>query len=231
MIRLENAVKSFEGKTVLKDVSLEVKQGMIYGLLGPSGAGKTTIINILTDELALDSGIKEVTAKPEEIGIMLDHDGIYEPLTGIENLEFYRDLHDVDESAVTTILKKIGLSDDGEKGFNTMSRGIQQRIALARAIIHNPKLLFLDEPTNALDPRTKRNICRLLLELKEAGSTILVTTHDMDEALKLCDVIGLLHEGQIIETGPPLEICQKYDAVKTVPDLEAVFLQLTGEEL
>jgi len=108
---------------------------------------------------------------------------------------------------------------------------MQQRVALARAIIHRPKLIFLDEPTNALDPRTKRDICRLLLNLKENGSTIFLTTHDMDEALNLCDIVGLLHNGEIVEMGDPLIMCEKYDAVKTVPDLEDVFLQLTGEEL
>lgn len=231
MIRLENAVKSFDDKPVLKNVNINVEAGTIFGLLGPSGAGKTTIINILTDEMTLDEGSKEVLAAPHEIGIMLDHNGIYEPLTCLENLEFYQELHDLEEDAALNILERVGLADDAKKSFASLSRGMQQRVALARAIIHRPKLIFLDEPTNALDPRTKRDICRLLLNLKENGSTIFLTTHDMDEALNLCDIVGLLHNGEIVEMGDPLIMCEKYDAVKTVPDLEDVFLQLTGEEL
>jgi len=231
MIRLENAVKSFDGKTVLKNININVEAGTIFGLLGPSGAGKTTIINILTDEINLDDGNKEVLAAPHEIGIMLDHFGIYEQLTCLENLEFYQELHDLEKNTAQEILKAVGLAGEEKKSFSTLSRGMQQRIALARAIIHRPKLIFLDEPTNALDPRTKRDICRLLMRLKEDGATIFLTTHDMHEALNLCDTVGLLHNGEIIEVGAPASMCEKYGATKTTYDLEAVFLQLTGEEL
>jgi len=126
------------------------------------------------------------------------------------------------------VLETVGLGDAAKKSVETLSRGMTQRLALARAILYEPKLLFLDEPTSALDPATSKGVCQLLQKQREKGATIFLTTHNMDEALKLCDNIALLHNGRIIEYGNPVEICARYDAVRTVPDLEAVFLQLTG---
>jgi ABC-2 type transport system ATP-binding protein len=129
------------------------------------------------------------------------------------------------------VLKTVGLEDSAKKTVSKLSRGMMQRLALARAILYEPKLLFLDEPTSALDPRTAKKICELLEKLRQNGTTIFLTTHNMDEALKLCDRVALLYDGKIVEQGDPTEICEKYNAVKTVADLEAVFLQLTGVEL
>ena len=106
-----------------------------------------------------------------------------------------------------------------------------QRLALARAILYSPKLLILDEPTSALDPGTGRGICDLLQKLREDGATIFLTTHNMDEALKLCDRVALLYEGKIVKQGSPTDLCQEHNAMRTVPDLEAVFLELTGVKL
>jgi ABC-2 type transport system ATP-binding protein len=108
---------------------------------------------------------------------------------------------------------------------------MRQRLALARAILHEPKILFLDEPTGGLDPRAARGIHKLLLHLRENGATIFLTTHNMEEAVKLCDKVALLHKGKIVEQGEPTEICKRHNAVKTVSDLEAVFIKMTGVEL
>jgi ABC-2 type transport system ATP-binding protein len=108
---------------------------------------------------------------------------------------------------------------------------MRQRLALARTILCAPKLLFLDEPTSALDPGTARGICNLLQKLREEGTTILLTTHNMDEALKLCDRVALLYEGRIVEQGPPAEMCKRHGAMRTVPDMEADFLKMTGVDL
>jgi len=228
MITALNIKKKFGGQQVLSDVSLNIEKGEIFGLLGPSGAGKTTIINILTNQLKEDSGSKEVKAKPHEIGIMLDIGGLYPHLSCLENLNLYSTIYGLPKSKPMEVLETVGLADSAKKTVEKLSRGMTQRLALARAILYEPKLLFLDEPTSALDPATSKGVCVLLQKLREKGATIFLTTHNMDEALKLCDNIALLHDGKIIEQGNPVDICNRYDAVRTVPDLEAVFLQLTG---
>jgi len=231
MIKMENIEKKFGKQTVLSDVNFNVKEGEIFGLLGPSGAGKTTIINILTNQVKEDSGKKEVLAHPSEMGIMLDIGGLYPHLTCIENLNLYARIYGLPKNKPMQVLETVGLADSAKKTVDKLSRGMTQRLALARAILYEPKLLFLDEPTSALDPGTSKGVCRLLQELREQGATIFLTTHNMDEALKLCDRIALLHNGKIVEQGNPNEICKRYDAVHTVPNLEAVFLQLTGVQL
>jgi len=228
MITAVDIKKSFGGQQVLTDVSFQIEKGEIFGLLGPSGAGKTTIINILTNQLKEDGGSKEVKARPHEIGIMLDVGGLYSHMNCLENLNLYAEIYGLPKGKPMEVLEMVGLADAAKKTVEDLSRGMTQRLALARAILYNPKLLFLDEPTSALDPGTSKGVCALLQKLREKGTTIFLTTHNMDEALKLCDNIALLHDGKIVEQGNPVEICKRYDAVRTVPDLEAVFLHLTG---
>ena len=216
---------------MLRDVSFEVKTQEIFALLGPSGAGKTTIINILTRLITQDSGKAEVDATPRELGLMLDQGGLYPALSCTDNLNLYARIYDLPLSRVGETLESVGLADSAKKSVSELSRGMTQRLALARAILYKPKLLILDEPTSALDPGTGRGICKLLQTLREQGTTILLTTHNMDEALNLCDRVALLHGGEIIKQGAPLELCEEFNALKTVPDLEAVFLKLTGVEL
>lgn len=231
MITMRNVTKSYDGKSVLTDVNLEVKKGEIFGLLGPSGAGKTTIINILTQQLQPDSGEAFIDVTPRELGIMLDSGGLYNHLNCLENLDLYARIYDLPKGTALEVLKSVGLGDDVKKAASQLSRGMNQRLALARAILYSPKLLFLDEPTSALDPGTARGICTLLRQLCDKGATIFLTTHNMDEALKLCDRVALLHEGKIVEQGAPESLCTQYNAMRTVPDLEAVFLELTGVTL
>ena len=228
---MTNVEKHFGKQTVLSDVNFSIAGGEIFGLLGPSGAGKTTIINILTNQIKADSGVKEVKALPREIGIMLDIGGLYPHLNCLENLNLYAGIYGLPKSKPLEVLETVGLKDSAKKAVSSLSRGMTQRLALARAILFSPKLLFLDEPTSALDPGTSKGVCKLLHELREQGATIFLTTHNMDEALKLCDRVGLLHNGKIIEQGNPNEICERYNAVRTVADLESVFLQLTGVQL
>jgi len=228
MITAVNIQKKFGEQEVLSDVNFNIAEGEIFGLLGPSGAGKTTIINILTNQLKEDSGSKEVKAKPHEIGIMLDIGGLYPHMNCLDNLNLYAEIYGLPKGKVMEVLETVGLADAAKKTVENLSRGMTQRLALARAILYEPKLLFLDEPTSALDPATSKGVCALLQQLREKGATIFLTTHNMDEALKLCDNIALLHDGKIIEYGNPVEICSRYSAVRTVPDLEAVFLHLTG---
>jgi len=231
MISMNNVMKKFNSQTVLSDVSFEVKEGEIFGLLGRSGAGKTTIINILTDQLKPDKGSHEIGASSYETGLMLDEDGLYDRLTCLDNLHVFADIYGIPRKNSSEALEKIGLGDSAKKAVSKLSKGMRQRLALARAILHNPKVLFLDEPTSGLDPNTARGIHQLIQNLQKQGTTIFLTTHNMDEAVRLCDRVLLLHKGVIVEQGVPTEICERHDAVKTVPDLEAVFIKMTGEGL
>jgi len=231
MIKMNNIVKRFGEQTVLSGVTFEVKEKEIFGLLGPSGAGKTTIINILTNQLEADGGSHEIDAAPFETGLMLDEDGLYNRLSCLENLNVFAGIYDIPREKSMEALRRVGLGYAAKKAVSTLSKGMRQRLALARAILHEPKVLFLDEPTSGLDPGTARGIHKLILSLRENGATIFLTTHNMDEAVKLCDRVTLLHKGKIVEQGVPAEICRRHNAVKTVPDLEAVFIEMTGVQL
>ena len=231
LINIQNLVKCFGDQTVLSDVTFEVAPQEIFALLGPSGAGKTTIINIITQQLTPDGGYVNVEVSPRQMGLMLDIGGLYPHLNCLENLNLYARIYRLPKNRVMEVLESVGLGDSAKKAVSELSRGMSQRLALARAILYSPKLLILDEPTSALDPGTARGICKLLQKLRDDGATIFLTTHNMDEALKLCDRVALLHKGKIVRQGPPTELCREYNALRTVPDLESVFLQLTGVEL
>ena len=228
MITMNEVVKRYGDKTVLDKVSFTVGAGEIFGLLGPSGAGKTTIINILAHQISADGGSFSVGAKPLETGLMLEQDGLYARLTAAENLALFAGIYGVPKTKVQDALDAVGIGDAAKRPVNKLSKGMRQRLALARAIIHKPKILFLDEPTSALDPTTAIGIHKLILGLRDEGATIFLTTHNMQEAVSLCNNVALLHKGVIVEYGSPLEICEKHDSFKTVPDLESVFIKLTG---
>ncbi len=231
MIKMNNIMKQFGEQIVLSDVTFAVNKQEIFGLLGPSGSGKTTIINILTNQLEADNGSKFIGVTPFETGLMLDEDGLYPRLNCLENLHLFTSIYGIPRERALEALKKVGLEDATKKAVNALSKGMRQRLALARAILHEPKVLFLDEPTSGLDPGTAREIHQLIRNLRDNGATIFLTTHNMDEAVKLCDNVALLNKGRIVEHGAPVEICQRHHAIKTVPDLEAVFIKITGVEL
>jgi len=231
MIQMSNVTKRFGAQTVLSDVTFEVREKEIFGLLGPSGAGKTTIINILTNQLDADGGNHEIGVTPFETGLMLDEDGLFVRLSCLENLNVFADIYGMPRQKSAEALHSVGLESAAKKAVGQLSKGMRQRLALARAILHQPRLLFLDEPTSGLDPATARGIHKLIQNLRDGGATVFLTTHNMDEAVKLCDSVALLYKGKIVERGVPAEICERHHAVKTVPDLEAVFLKMTGVNL
>jgi ABC-2 type transport system ATP-binding protein len=228
---MNNVSKSFGAKTVLSDVSFTVREHEIFGLLGPSGAGKTTMINILTNQIKEDGGGHSISVAPFYTGLMLDEDGLYVRLNCLDNLHVFADIYGIPKKKSAEALADVGLSSAAKVSVAKLSKGMRQRLALARTILHEPKILFLDEPTSGLDPGTARGIHRLIQSLRDNGATVFLTTHNMDEAVKLCDNVALLHKGKIVEYGAPAEICRRHNAVKTVPDLEAVFIKLTGVEL
>jgi ABC-2 type transport system ATP-binding protein len=220
IIEIDNLTKRFGNKIVLDNISLGVEKGEILGLLGPSGAGKTTIIKILTGQLRSDGGYAKVFEKNcnnlqsdvySSIGVVMDNSGLYGRLNCCDNLKLFAKVFNVDKSYIDEVLKKVELFDAKKTPADKLSKGMKGRLILARAILHNPKLLFLDEPTSGLDPATTERIHELIFELKENGVTILLTTHDMYEATKLCDNVALLNEGKIIEYGEPLTICRKHN--------------------
>ncbi|MCL2225569.1 MAG: ABC transporter ATP-binding protein [Defluviitaleaceae bacterium] len=231
MINVQSVEKSFGEQKVLTGVTFEVKEKEIFGLLGPSGSGKTTLINILTRQLDADGGSTHINATPFETGLMLDEDGLYPRLTCTENLDVFRQIYNMPAEATAKALEDVGLAEAAKKPVSALSKGMRQRLALARAILHSPKVLFLDEPTGALDPRTTEGIHELITQIRDAGATIFLTTHNMEEAVKLCDRVVLLHKGQIVEQGEPLEICERHKSMRTIPDLGNVFIKMTGADL
>ena len=225
MVSCNDVYKSFSGKTVLSGINFDVGDGEIFGLLGPSGAGKTTLIKILTGQLGFDKGSaavldKDVTSLSGEdkknIGIMMDQFGVYERLSCIDNLKIFADIYGISTDKIKSTLEQVGLKDAGSKSAATLSKGMRARLSLARVFMHSPKLIFLDEPTSGLDPQTMRQIHKIILDKKQKGCTIFLTTHNMEEAYKLCDKVALLNEGVIVENGSPEEICRKYNHQKTI---------------
>ena len=219
-IGVKNLSKNFGKITALNNVSFTIDRGSIFGFLGPSGSGKTTTINIVTGQLKPTSGSSYVLGKNsqnidqqiyEQIGIVSDRSGVYERLSVYDNLAVFADILRVHKNKIDYYLKKVGLADRKKQRAGKLSKGQKQRWVLARAILHEPKLLFLDEPTSGLDPTTAKEIHNLFLELKSKGTSIFLTTHNMEEATKLCDTLALLDKTQIIEQGSP----RKYACVTT----------------
>ena len=225
MITVEKITKRFGNKTALNQIQFNVDKGEIFGFLGPSGAGKTTLINILTGQLKADEVTTQLLGKdtkdltPEDlahIGLVGDSSGYYEKLSLEKNLIVYAKIYGLPNNRVDEVLEQVGLLESKKTIAEKLSTGMRQRMFLARALLNRPELLFLDEPTSGLDPMTSKKIHRLLEELKAAGTTIFLTTHDMVEATELCDRISLLNQGDLVEIGTPRDIIQKYNKEKRV---------------
>lgn len=218
VIQIKDVCKAFDQRQVLNNISLSVEEGEIFGLLGPSGAGKTTLIKMLIGLLSATSGNiailgKELDKKIDEsfpsFGMVLDNDGLYDRLNCYDNLELYARIYSIRnrKKVINDLLEKVGLIESSKKSVSNLSKGMRQRLSFARAILHSPKIVFLDEPTSGLDPATTLQIHSMMKTLKESGTTIFLTTHNMNEAQKMCDHLALLNEGNIVEEGTPEDIC------------------------
>lgn len=225
VIVMEHIKKCFGDKTVLKDISFSIQKGEIFGLLGPSGSGKTTIMNILTGQIKKTDGnacilgcnTENLTSDIYEgIGLVLDRAGLIERLSCYRNLAVFAEIHNIEKKQIHKILEMVNLKDQAKTKAYQLSKGMRQRLAIARALIHKPNILFLDEPTNGLDPSNVQNIHDIILSLRKQGVTVFLTTHKMDEASKLCDNVAIINHGIIMEYGAPSEICCKYNNNNTI---------------
>ena len=206
-IRLEAISKQLGGREILKGVSFAVKQGDIFGYLGPNGAGKTITIKILLGLLELTSGratiLGEDVSKDEarrKVGFVLESDGLYENKTAEENLGYYARIYGVTEPAgrINRILDLVGLQDRAKDKIGTYSKGMRQRLALARAIVHDPELLILDEPTAGVDPSGQIEVRQVILNMAyEEGKTIFLSSHNLDEVQRTCNRMALIDRGEI----------------------------------
>lgn len=225
MISCKGVHKAFGGKTVLDEINLNVSRGEIFGLLGPSGAGKTSLIKILTGQLAGDGGQVSILGKEplaltgedhRGMGIMMDQFGVYERFSCMDNLKIFADIYGISYHQAEKALCDVGLKEEKKTVAAKLSKGMRSRLCLARVFMTEPQIMFLDEPTSGLDPATTASIHELILKKRAEGCTIFLTTHNMDEAAKLCDYVALLNEGRIVEYGNPTEICRKYDHQRSI---------------
>jgi ABC-2 type transport system ATP-binding protein len=239
-ISVENLVKKFEDVTAVDGISLQVIKGELFGLLGPNGAGKTTTINILCGLTKPTSGSAEVggfdvqkeTAKVKElIGVCPQETAIYPYLTGAENVDLFGNLHAMNKAKLKTrsssLLEKMGLTGDAKRKAEKYSGGMKRRLSLILALIHDPQIAFLDEPTVAMDPQSRHAVWDFIKELKKENKTIILTTHYMEEAEELCDRVGIIDHGKLIALGTPQELITK----NKVKNLEEVFITLTGRKI
>ncbi len=224
-ISATNLTHKFHENVVLDNICLEINQGEIFGLLGPSGAGKTTLIKILTGQLNPTAGEAFILQKHTKkltgidytkIGIMMDNFGLYERLNCYDNLKFFSKILGVPKNKIDKVLQDVGLQNHKQTLVSNLSKGMKNRLSFARALLSGPDILFLDEPTSGLDPKTVCEIHEMILKEKQKGTTIFLTTHNMQEAEKLCDRIALLNNGKIVESGNPKEICRRYNHQKKI---------------
>ncbi len=221
MIEVSHLFHDYTGKGqyAVSDVSFTISKGEIFGFLGPNGAGKSTVQNIMTGLLRLQKGEvlydgKSVkTLGPEffnRIGVSFEHPNVYTKLTGFENLSYYARLFDVPTQDPMKLLDMVGLREDAHKRAGAYSKGMKQRLVFARALINNPSILFLDEPTAGLDPATASRIKDIIRQKQQEGCTVFLTTHNMFVADELCDRVAFLNEGRIVAMDSPRNLKLRY---------------------
>lgn len=246
IIRVENLVKNYGQFEAVKSVSFNVEEGEIFGLLGPNGAGKSTTLEIIETLRPKTSGKVfvngfDLDTEPEEIkkiiGVQLQTSGFYPGLNLLELIKLFSGLYNRDVNALE-LLKKVNLVDKAKNKSKELSGGQKQRFSIATTLINDPKIIFLDEPTTGLDPQARRNLWDLIREIRAAGTTVILTTHYMDEAEQLCDRIAIMDEGKIIKLDTPDKMIDElvatgFERPKQVKsaNLEDVFIHLTGKEM
>ena len=278
VLSLAGLVKRFDGVAAVDGLSLRVERGQVFGLLGPNGAGKSTTIGMAMGLLRPDAGRVQIEghgdpAEPtarRALGVAPQAEALYEDLTGMENLRFFARIQGVQDPtrAAGEALERVGLSPRGRDRVKTYSGGMRRRLNLAAAIVHRPPLLLLDEPTAGVDPQSRASLLELVRSLAKDGAAVLYTTHYMEEAAKLCDRVGIMDRGRLLDSGTVDELLHRHGTETLVfvqrnghgeervatrdpmtvvsqalqagevtglrverPDLETVFLALTGRSL
>jgi ABC-2 type transport system ATP-binding protein len=242
MIHADKLSKQFGNLTAVDGVSFDIEEGEVFGLLGPNGAGKTTMVRMLSSLISKTSGTAEVAGCElgkesdelrlrERIGILPENVGLYESTSAYENLEYFGRLHRMDDSTlrknIERLLRMMDLWEKKDIPLGTFSKGMKQKVALARALVHDPILLFLDEPTANLDPEAAKMVRDVILELKKEERTIFLNTHRLDEAQRICDRVGILRT-RLITIGSVDDLRFGTAGKKTVVRLERVTDELAN---
>lgn len=245
IITVSNLVKKYDDFTAVKGISFEVYEGEIFGLLGPNGAGKTTTLEIIETLRNKTSGDvivdgfnvdKDADSIKKRIGVQLQAAGYYPNLNLAELIELFSGLYGIKVSS-TEMLEKVNLTEKAKAKYKDLSGGQKQRFSIATTLINNPRIVFLDEPTTGLDPQARRNLWDLIKEIRNNGTTVVITTHYMDEAEVLCDRVAFVDGGEVIGIDTPDNFIDKlvasgFERKKEVKqaNLEDVFINLTGKE-
>ena len=240
IIAINDLVKKFEDVTAVNNLNLEIGEGELFSLLGPNGAGKTTTVNILTGIIKPTSGNAliagfDVTKNPDEvkkiIGVCPQDAAVFSFLNARENIELFGNLHSVSKKEIVErtdrFLKLLGLTEASKRKAGGYSGGMLRKLNLMMALISDPKIAFLDEPTVGMDARARRNTWEFIGSLKSENKTIILTTHYIEEAEALSDRVGIIDFGKLVELGTPDELKERYDA----KNLEQVFLNITGRRI
>lgn len=246
IISVKDLKKNYAAFEAVKGISFDVHEGEIFGLLGPNGAGKTTTLEIIETLREKTSGTVIIDGLNVErdqneikkiIGVQLQAAGYYPNLNLLELIKLFEGLYNKNVDA-KEILSSVGLLDKAKSKYKEMSGGQKQRFSIVSTLINSPKIVFLDEPTTGLDPQARRNLWDLIRSIRDKGTTIVITTHYMDEAENLCDRVGVMDSGKLIALDTPDKLIDNLIASgfeKPKPtksaNLEDVFLQLTGHEL
>ena len=247
VVSVQNLVKKYKNNYAVNDLSFDVKKGEILGLLGPNGSGKTTTINCILSLLQFDSGQIEIfgeTMRPsaydikQKIGVIFQEVAVFNELTVYENIDYFCGLYISDKNTrkqyITDALKLVSLEKFQKYRPKQLSGGLLRRLNIACGIAHKPELIFLDEPTVAVDPQSRNNILNDIKKLRDQGATVIYTTHYMEEVEELCDRIIILDNGKIIAKGTVDELkklAKNQTKIVTGPTLNDVFLELTGKDL
>jgi ABC-2 type transport system ATP-binding protein len=238
-IEVMDLTRNYNGLCAVDNISFEVETGEIFGFLGPNGAGKTTTIKMLTGQLRPTSGearvvgcdvVEERQELKPQIGVVFEYQNVYERLSAKDNLTFYARLYGVKKERIEKVLVQVGLMGRERDKIKKYSNGMKQRLLIARALLHEPKVLFLDEPTRGLDPGVARDIRAIVAELAEEGVTIFLTTHYMEEADRLCSRVAIIDQGRIVALDRPEKLKEDHGRGQEVT-LEDVFIELTGRSL
>jgi ABC-2 type transport system ATP-binding protein len=245
IISVKDLVKKYDDFTAVQGISFNVYENEIFGLLGPNGAGKTTTLEIietlrkktsgeiLVDGFSVDHQANDIK---QIIGVQLQAAGYYPNLNLVELMELFSGLYGMDIKPME-MLEKVNLQDKAKAKYKALSGGQKQRFSIATTLINSPKIIFLDEPTTGLDPQARRNLWDLIIEIRKNGTTVVITTHYMDEAEQLCDRVAFVERGEIIALDTPDNLIDQlinsgFERKKEVKkaNLEDVFINLTGKE-